>query len=239
MSRILIIEDELGLQITLTDFLESEGFEVKVKGEGISGQAEAETGGWDLILLDVMLPGRDGFQICQNLREGGIVTPILMLTARGTNIDTVMGLRLGADDYLTKPFDTQILLARIKALIRRASRILSPSEKHTEGSFSFGEFVLDTVKGELCEGESPVELNSQEYRLLLYLLKNTGRVLTRDELLDGVWGYEQVTTTRTVDVHIAWLRQKLGEQSRPGFIQTVRGRGYKFVGGPDHHKSEH
>ncbi|MBI9104926.1 MAG: response regulator transcription factor [Spirochaetales bacterium] len=232
MSRILIIEDEPGLQLTLTDFLESEGFEIGIKGEGISGQTEAETGAWDLILLDVMLPGRDGFQVCQNLREGGIKTPILMLTARGTNIDTVMGLRLGADDYLTKPFDTQVLLARINALLRRAALNSSDINVTAEGVFSFGNFILDSDKGELRDGDRPVELNSQEYRLLLYFLKNTGRVLTRDELLDGVWGYDQVTTTRTVDVHVAWLRQKLGEQAQVGFIQTIRGRGYKFELGP-------
>ena len=228
MNKLLIIEDESGLQMTLTDFLESEGYEVAVRSDGISGQTEAETGDYSVILLDVMLPGRDGFQVCQNLREKGIKTPVLMLTARNTNIDTVMGLRLGADDYLAKPFDTQVLLARIDALIRRSSLVGAPSASGVRESFSFGRFTLDRERGELMEEDEVVELNSQEYRLLLYFLDNAGRVLNRDELLDGVWGYDQVTTTRTVDVHVAWLRQKLGEQSKPGFIRTIRGRGYKF-----------
>jgi len=232
MAEILIIEDEPGLQLTLEDRLTAEGYGVTVRGDGISGQEEAVTGKYDLILLDVMLPGRDGFQVCQNLRAGGNRTPVLMLTARGTSIDTVMGLRLGADDYLTKPFDMQVLLARIEALLRRASASPGRKGEGTGGPlYSFGPFILDVRKGELSRGEARVDLNSQEYRLLKFFAENPDRVLSRDELLDGVWGYDQVTTTRTVDVHVAWLRQKLGEQNLPVHILTIRGRGYKFSPG--------
>ncbi|MBN2627679.1 MAG: response regulator transcription factor [Spirochaetales bacterium] len=233
MSRILMIEDEPGLQLTVADLLIGEGYEVEVRGDGPRGEGEAEKGTYDLILLDVMLPGKDGFQVCKSLRDKGISTPILMLTARGTTIDTVMGLKLGADDYLTKPFDSQVLLARIEAMLRRSARIPEENGGPSDRVEIFGEFRLDRDKGQLLqrtgEVEGEISLNSQEYRLLVYLADNPGKILSRNELLDGVWGYETETTTRTVDVHIAWLRQKLGEKDRPRHIITHRGRGYKFV----------
>jgi DNA-binding response OmpR family regulator len=231
LSRILMIEDEPGLQLTVRDLLENEGYQVEVKGDGPRGEEEAVRGNYDLILLDVMLPGKDGFQVCKSLRDRGLSTPILMLTARGTSIDTVMGLKLGADDYLTKPFDSQVLLARMEALLRRSVRSLPNSSNEEELIKEFGSFILDRDRGQLRQknGQTDISLNSQEYRLLCYLVDHPGKILDRKELLDAVWGYETETSTRTVDVHIAWLRQKLEEQDRPRHIITLRGRGYKFV----------
>lgn len=234
--RILVIEDEEGLVLALEDSLRSEGYRVKAVGNGIEGEREAERGRYELILLDVMLPGRDGFQVCQNLRKSGCRTPILMLTARGTAIDTVMGLRLGADDYLAKPFDMQVLQARVHALLRRA-RGSSAEEEPAEalpqdGVFRFGEFRLDTNRLELRRGEEPVALNVQEYRLLEVFVRNPNRVISRDQLLNEAWGYDAETTTRTVDVHVGWLRQKLGERDFPRHLITVRGYGYKFILSP-------
>ncbi len=238
-KRILIIEDEPGVQITLEDRLSSEGYEVSVCGDGIEGEKEAKAGRHDLILLDVMLPGKDGFTICQDLRKAGEETPILMLTARDTSIDTIMGLRVGADDYLAKPFDMQVLLARIEALLRRAGRP-NPAATPESGSVRegsggdndiiiFGGFTLDRGKGLLENDGAAVELNAQEYKLLEYLAVHSGRIISRNAILDDVWGYESEVTTRTVDVHVAKLRQRLGESERPKHIQTYRGRGYKFV----------
>jgi two-component system alkaline phosphatase synthesis response regulator PhoP len=232
MNRLLMIEDEPGLQLTVGDLLTSEGYELKICGDGPRGEGEALNGNYDLILLDVMLPGKDGFQICKTLRDKGIKTPVLMLTARGTNIDTIMGLKLGADDYLIKPFDSQVLLARVEALLRRS--IPSPEEKKISHKVDrFGSYRMDRERGILLNingsEESEVPLNTQEYRLLAYLTEHPGKVLSRNELLEGVWGYESETTTRTVDVHISWLRQKLLEKERPRHIITVRGRGYKFL----------
>jgi len=227
MKRVLIIEDEPGLQVTLEDRLKAEGYEVTVKGDGIRGEEEAKRGTCDIILLDLMLPGRDGFAVCQNLRKAGLSIPILMLTARNSDLDTVMGLRQGADDYLAKPFDMGVLLARIEALLRRAG---SPSPPGREGDakICFGDFQLDREKGVLYLKEEPVALHAQEYRLLEYLVRESGKVLSRDRILDEVWGYGSETTTRTVDVHIARLRHKLREPEIPRHIHTVRGRGYRF-----------
>jgi DNA-binding response OmpR family regulator len=234
-GRILLVEDEEGLVLALEDALHGEGYEVSAAADGVSGQREAETGRYDLILLDVMLPGRDGFQVCQNLRSSGTSTPILMLTARSTTIDTVMGLRIGADDYLTKPFDMQVLLARIQALLRRASAeppLPSAGGAEKTDVFRFGDFRLDTSRMQLFKGEEAIPLNVQEYRLLQVFVRNPDRVLSRDVLLSEAWGYDTETTTRTVDVHCAWLRQKLGEKDFPRHLVTVRGFGYKFIPEP-------
>jgi DNA-binding response OmpR family regulator len=174
-----------------------------------------------------MLPERDGFQVCKNLRDSGVSTPILMLTARSTTLDTVTGLRSGADDYLRKPFEMQELLARVLALLRRAQAGGRGSKAEPE-VIRFGEFALNIRREELLRGSEPIPLNTQEYRLLKFFAENPQRVINRYELLDEVWGYGSVTTTRTVDVHVAWLRQKLGERSRPRHLITVRGRGYRF-----------
>ena len=228
MPRILIIEDEPGVQMTLEDRLQAEGYTTEVRGDGISGQAEAESGNYDLMILDIMLPGRDGFAVCQNLRNKDIFTPVLMLTARNTNLDSIMGLRQGADDYMAKPFDMGLLLARIEALLRR-SALTVQSSGNSETFFRFGEFSFDLKKGNLMMGDLLIDLHAKEFRLLEYLVKHNGELLSRDKILDEVWGYESETTTRTVDVHIAKLRQKLGESDLPRHIMTVRGQGYRFT----------
>jgi DNA-binding response OmpR family regulator len=213
--------------MTLEDRLQAEGYETEVRGDGLSGEEEARRSQYDLILLDIMLPGRDGFAVCRNLRDEGIQTPILMLTARNTDLDTIMGLRQGADDYLAKPFDMGLLLARIEALLRRASLSNQGSEK--KGEVSFGEFSLDRERGTLTRGDVPIELHAREFTLLEFFTEHPGDLLSRDRILDEVWGYGSETTTRTVDVHVAKLRQKLGESELPLHIQTVRGRGYRFI----------
>jgi DNA-binding response OmpR family regulator len=235
-KSILVVEDEEGLVVALEDRLRTEGYEVKAVGDGIAGQREASSGPYDLVILDVMLPGRDGFQVCQNLRAEGCRTPILILTARGTTIDTVMGLRLGADDYLTKPFDMQVLLARVHALLRRTTDGLAAVPAGDAAASAprvhrFGPFTLDQERLQLFRDGVHVPLNAQEYRLLDVFVKNPDRVLSRDFLLNEAWGYDAETTTRTVDVHVAWLRQKLGEKVHPRHLLTVRGYGYKFLPG--------
>lgn len=228
--RLLIIEDEPGLQMTLEDRLVTEGYLVTIRGDGLSGEEAARQGGWDLILLDVMLPGRDGFGVCRNLRKSGTATPILMLTARDTPLDTITGLREGADDYLAKPFDMGVLLARIEALLRRSgpNRETGGPAPSRETVIRFGSFTLDRERGILLEDDRELSLNAREYQLLEYLCLRPGRVISRDTLLDDVWGYDTETTSRTVDVHIARLRQKLEEPPISRHIHTIRGRGYRF-----------
>lgn len=227
MIKVLLVEDEEGLIITLSDRLQSEGFVVVVARNGIEGFDTAQTNSFDLIILDVMLPKKNGFDVCRDLRQEGIQTPILMLTAKGETIDKVLGLKLGADDYLTKPFEVMELLARIEALLRR-SPLTSKNGK--QDSFQFGVVEIDFKRAEVLKNKSAVELSAMEFKLLQFLIENQGNVHTRDELLDAVWGYDAMPNTRTVDVHIAWLRQKLEENPKhPQFIQTVHGFGYKFV----------
>jgi len=224
-ERILIVEDEPGIAMTLEDRLVAEGYAVTVRHDGIRGEEEARTGTHDVLVLDLMLPDRDGLTVCRNLRRSGIGLPILMLTARGTNLDVVVGLQQGADDYLAKPFDMGVLLARLEALLRRTKPTPAGSIAAVR---EFGAYRLDEVRGELVKGDQPVALNAQEYRLLCYLAAHPNRVLDRDEILDQVWGYESGTTTRTVDVHVAKLRHRLEESENPHHIVTVRGRGYQF-----------
>jgi len=223
-ERILIVEDEPGIALTLEDRLVAEGYTVTVRHDGIRGEEEAQTGHHDALILDLMLPDRDGLTVCRNLRRAGSLLPILMLTARGGNLDTVVGLQQGADDYLAKPFDMGVLLARLEALLRRAKSLPGTTAAVTD----FGPYRLDQTRGELLKDGENVPLNAQEYRLLCYLAAHPNRVLDRDEILDRVWGYESGTTTRTVDVHVAKLRHRLGESDQPRHIQTIRGRGYQF-----------
>ncbi|PYP89648.1 MAG: DNA-binding response regulator [Blastocatellia bacterium AA13] len=225
-KRILLIEDEPGLVLTLTHRLASEGYEVTTSRDGQSGfdMARAET--FDLILLDVMLPGKNGFDVCRDLRQQNVQTPVLMLTARGQVVDRVVGLKLGADDYLTKPFEMIELLARIEALLRRA-----PASGACADSFQFGLIRVDFRKAELRRDGEPVELSAREFQLLRYFIEHRGAALSREELLNDVWGYQSMVTTRTVDVHVAWLRQKIEQSPRhPQYILTVHGIGYKFTG---------
>lgn len=225
--KILLVEDEKGLIVTLTDRLTSEGFHVTSATDGKTGFDLASEQQFDLILLDVMLPKKNGYDVARDLRQKGIQTPILMLTAKGETIDKVLGLKLGADDYLTKPFEVMELLARIEALLRRRP---NQSEPAVNGAFRFGDVGVDFKRAEVTRSNSPVELSAMEFRLLQFFIENRGTVHSRDDLLDAVWGYDAMPTTRTVDVHVAWLRQKLEENPKhPQYIQTVHGFGYKFT----------
>jgi two-component system alkaline phosphatase synthesis response regulator PhoP len=224
--KILLVEDEEGLILTLTDRLRSENFEVATAADGEAGLSLALAENFDLIILDVMLPKKNGLDVCRDLRQKNITTPILMLTAKGETIDKVVGLKLGADDYLTKPFEVLELMARIEALLRRSPQTINNSPD----SFRFGAVQIDFKRAEVRKSNATIELSAMEFKILQYFIENRGKVVSRDELLDEVWGYDAMPTTRTVDVHIAWLRQKLEENPRhPQFIQTVHGFGYKFT----------
>ena len=227
MNKVLLVEDEEGLIFTLSDRLKSEGFSVIPARNGLEGFEAAKNDSFDLIILDVMLPQKNGLDVCRDLRKEGIDTPILMLTAKGETLDKVLGLKLGADDYLTKPFEMMELLARLEALLRRSPAAVNEG---ANGNFRFGEIEVDFRRAEVLKNKDEVELSAMEFKLLQFLINNRGDVHTRDELLDAVWGYDAMPTTRTVDVHIAWLRQKLElNPKRPKYIQTVHGIGYKFA----------
>ena len=225
--RILIVEDEETLVITLRDRLIAEGYDVDDAGDGETALEKATRTLFDLILLDVQLPRKNGFDVCRDLRARGVHTPVLMLTARGQTIDRVLGLKLGADDYITKPFETAELLARIEAVLRR-SKTLSAS---SSDAYSFGNVQIDFRRAAITRDGAPVELSSLELKLLRYFIEHRGALLSRDELLEKVWAYDAMPVTRTVDVHVASLRQKLERNpSKPEFFVTVHGMGYKFVG---------
>lgn len=225
--KILLIEDEAGLILTLTDRLQNEGFDVKSATDGEAGLSLACGQNFDLIILDVMLPKKNGYDVCRDLRQKGNSTPVLMLTAKGETIDKVLGLKLGADDYLTKPFEVIELLARIEALLRRSPHQMQNGKAET---FRFGDISVDFRRAEVTKNDEPVELSAMEFKLLQYLIENRGQLHSRNDLLDAVWGYDAMPSTRTVDVHVAWLRQKLETNPKhPQFIQTVHGFGYKFV----------
>ena len=229
MSRILLVEDEPGLILTVGDRLRKEGYTVEFAGDGDSGESRATGEAFDLILLDVMLPKKTGFDVCASVRQRGVRTPILMLTARGQTMDKVMGLKQGADDYLTKPFEMVELLARMEALLRRngAAAPMLPQR------FSFGPIQLDTRSTEVTKAGEVVPLSAREFQLLKYFVEHPGATLSREELLNQVWGYRAVQSTRTVDVHVAWLRQKLEDDvKRPMLITTVHGLGYKWAAEP-------
>jgi two-component system alkaline phosphatase synthesis response regulator PhoP len=228
-QRIFLVEDELGLVMTLSDRLTSEGYTVETAHDGETGLARATSEPFDLIILDIMLPRRGGFDVCRDLRQRGVRTPIIMLTARGQIIDKVVGLKLGADDYVTKPFEMMELLARVEAQLRRAS--VGCGGTLPVEVYQFGDVRVDFRRAEAYRGEDVVELSAKEFKLLRYLIEHRGAALSRDELLNEVWGYNAAVSTRTVDVHVAWLRQKLETNQRhPQFILTIHGLGYKFSG---------
>jgi len=225
--RILLVEDEPGLLLTLTDRLSAEGYCVESAADGELALARGCAEPFDVIVLDVMLPKMNGFDVCRELRQRGIQTPVIMLTARGQIVDRVVGLKLGADDYVTKPFDMSELLARIEARVRRAP---IPAPVHAD-AYTFGRVHVDFRRAEATNGSGPVELSAKEFQLLKYFIEHRGATLSRDELLNEVWGYHSMPSTRTVDVHVAWLRQKIEPNPRhPQYILTVHGLGYKFVG---------
>ena len=226
-ARILLVEDEPSLVLTLVDRLQSEGYEVESARDGKAGLERGLSGGFDLILLDVALPGKGGFDVLRDLRQKRVETPVLMLTARGQVVDRVLGLKLGADDYLPKPFDMMELLARIEAVLRR-ERVASPGPT---GSYSFGKVRVDFRRAEVTSSGQPVELSSLEFKLLRHFIQHRGTLLSRQELLEKVWGYPAALQTRTVDVHVASLRQKVEPHpSKPEYIVTVHRMGYRFQG---------
>jgi two-component system alkaline phosphatase synthesis response regulator PhoP len=228
--KILLVEDEPGLVLTLTDRLESEGYEVDAAGDGGEALKKAAEGHYDLILLDVMLPGKSGFDVCRELRMRGSSTPILFLTARGEVADKVVGLKLGGDDYLTKPFDMMELTARVEALLRRAAES-APKGNAAPVRYAFGDVEVDFRKAEVTRAKTPIELSALEFKLLKYFIENRGATLSREELLSRVWGYDAAIHSRTVDVHVSGLRQKIEPNpARPQYVVTVHKLGYRFLG---------
>ena len=227
--KLLLVEDESSLVLTLTDLLRSEGYQVESVGDGEDALELASQGNFNLIILDVMLPRKDGFEICRALRRRGVHTPIIMLTARSQVADKVSGLKVGADDYLTKPFEPSELLARVEALLRRVS---TPRENREE-TYRFGSVAVDFRRTVVERNGKPVEMSAREFELLTYFIQQQGNTISREELLRQVWGYGAATLTRTVDAHVWMLRQKLEEAPQnPRHFVTVRGLGYKFVESP-------
>ena len=203
-NRILLVEDEAGLCITLRDRLSSEGYEIETSVDGQQGFERAMAGDFDLVMLDVMLPTKSGFDVCRDLRSNDNQTLILMLTARSQTVDKVRGLKIGADDYLVKPFEMMELLARIEALLRR-----SQGESNALKSYEFGPIHVDQKGARVFHGKRELSLSVKEFQLLRYFIGHRGETLARDQLLREVWGYQSMPSTRTVDVHVAWLRQKI------------------------------
>jgi two-component system alkaline phosphatase synthesis response regulator PhoP len=226
-ERILVVEDEEALRVALSDRLKNEDYVVESAGDGEEGFEKALEGRFDLLILDVMLPRKKGFDICRDLRKAGLVVPIIMLTAKSETVDKVLGLKIGADDYVTKPFEMIELMARIEALLRRApSQPAADDQKIHE----FGQVRIDLVGTSVMRKGKVVPLSAREFQLLRYFVQHPGATLSRDVLLREVWGYNANAFTRTVDVHVASLRQKLEVDSKkPEFFVTVQGLGYKFL----------
>ena len=230
-QRILLVEDEPGLLMTLTDRLLSENFAVETATDGETGLARALAETFDLVILDVGLPRKNGFDVCRDLRQRGARVPVIMLTARGQVVDKVVGLKIGADDYVTKPFEMMELLARIEALLRRVPQQTQGAPGEAPEVYAFGSIHADFRRAEVTRDGAALELSAREFKLLRYFIEHRGATISRDELLNEVWGYNAMPSTRTVDVHIAWLRQKLEPNPHyPQFILTIHGLGYKFVG---------
>ena len=224
MRRILIVEDDRDLAFGLSDDLQVEGYEVEVVSDGESATKRAREDQWDLILLDIMLPHKDGFEVCRQLRRSGIRTPIIMLTAKAQEAEKILGLELGADDYITKPFNPRELRARVKAVLRR-------TEAETPEIFRFGDVEVDFSRGELRRAGVPVEVTSLELKLLAAFTGSRGRILSRQQLLDAAWGRNIFITDRAVDAHIVNLRRKIeSEPKKPRYLVSVRGLGYRFDG---------
>ena len=226
MTKILIVEDEPNMVAGLRDNFEFEGYEVLSAYDGAEGLARALADSPDLVLLDVMMPKMSGLDVCKQLKAKRPSIPIIMLTARGQEIDKVVGLELGADDYVTKPFSIRELVARVKAVLRRSHTL--PKE---QDRYAFGDVEVDLRTCRITRGGKEIEFSAMEFELLKYFIFNAGEVLTRERLLEEVWGYERYPTTRTVDAHLVRLRQKLEPNpEQPRFFLTVHGMGYRFVG---------
>ncbi len=227
-DKIIVVDDEISIATLLKFNLEQAGFTVETAHDGMSGLKLAEKEDAALIVLDLMLPELDGLEVCKRLRQQKINTPILMLTAKDDEFDKVLGLELGADDYLTKPFSPREVVARVKAILRRVGQ-QAPAEEVEEGSIQIGDVRIIPDNYEAFKGEERLELTPKEFELLVYLAKNKGRVLTRDQLLSAIWNYDFVGDTRIVDVHISHVREKIEPNTKkPIYIKTIRGLGYKM-----------
>ncbi|HWM91201.1 MAG TPA: response regulator transcription factor [Thermoanaerobaculia bacterium] len=226
MRKVLIVEDDEAMSVALRDGFHYEGYDVTVATDGEAGLKLASAATPDLVLLDVMLPKMTGLDVCRQLRDGGNNVPIIMLTARGQEIDKVLGLKTGADDYITKPFGFMELLARAEAVLRRcAGPAMAPDV------YRFGDVILDFKHHEAKKGGSPIELSPREFQLLAFFIRHRGEIVTREKLLDEVWDYNAIPFTRTVDMHIAKLRKKVEDDpADPRHIITVHRLGYKFTG---------
>ena len=223
-TKILLVEDEMSIALVLKNDLALEGYDVEAVHDGISGFERAKRGTFDLILLDVMLPKKDGYAVCRDLRSAGIRTPVLMLTARALEADKILGLELGADDYVTKPFSPLELRARVRAMLRRSA----PPPMEID---RFGDVEVDLARAEVRRGGVLLDVTPLELRLLETFLKRRGRVLTREQLLDQVWGSDSSPTDRVIDNHVMYLRRKVEQDPQnPRYIVSVRGRGYRFDG---------
>ncbi len=224
MTRILIVEDAVSLALALEDDLKMEGYEVEVVGDGESAIRRIKEGAFDLMILDVMMPRKDGFDVCRELRRAGVQTPIVLLTAKAQESDKILGLELGADDYVTKPFSPRELRARIKAVLRRTAG-------EAPEIYRFDDVEVDFDRCEVRRAGKPVSVTALEFKLLSTFLRHRGQALTRDRLLDEVWGRDVVVTDRVVDTHIVNLRKKIEPQpAQPLYLVSVRGTGYRFDG---------
>jgi two-component system phosphate regulon response regulator PhoB len=222
MPRILIVEDEPAISFGLELDLKTDGYDIEIVEDGESASRRGREGGFDLIVLDVMLPKKDGFEVCRELRRAGIKTPVLMLTAKSQEAEKVMGLDLGADDYLTKPFSPRELVLRVKSLLRRSQPGEEPAEQIRAGSL-----LLDIPRHVVRLNNKVIALTATEFKLLTVLVQRRGRVQSREQLLREVWGYDTPIETRTVDTHMRRLREKLGSAAK--YLDTLRGVGYRFV----------
>jgi DNA-binding response OmpR family regulator len=235
-ETILVVEDEPALQETLAYNLEKQGYRVETAGEGRAALETARRLKPDLIILDIMLPGLDGIEVCKTLRRENFQSPVLMLTARDEEIDRVVGLEVGADDYLTKPFSMRELIARVKAQLRRTQVIREELNKIKtsapgQDALKFDNLVINRIRREVMLDSAVIALKPQEYDLLLFFAEHKGQMLSREFILERVWGWDYIGDSRTVDVHVRWLRQKIeADPSAPQRIVTVRGGGYRFEG---------
>jgi DNA-binding response OmpR family regulator len=224
MTRILLVEDDTDLAFSLEDDLKVEGYEVETVSDGETACRIGRTGDFDLILLDIVLPRKDGFEVCRELRRAGIHTPVIMLTAKTHEAEKIMGLDLGADDYITKPFNPRELRARIRALLRR-------TEAPPTDLYGFGDVEVDFARGEIRRGEKTMETTALELKLLRTFVDKRGRILSRQQLLDAAWGDGTFVTDRVVDTHVMELRRKIEpDPSKPQYLVSVRGLGYRFDG---------
>jgi DNA-binding response OmpR family regulator len=224
MPKILIVEDDKDIALGLEEDLSHHGHEVRTVGDGERALDLGKESGWDLIILDIMLPKKDGFEVCRELRLSGIKTPVIMLTAKTHEAEKILGLELGADDYITKPFSPRELRARIRALLRRIS-------DESPEVYPFGEYEIDFNRGEVRKNGLPVNVSALEFRLLETFVRRRGRILSREQLIDAAWGPSVIVTERVVDTHIVNLRKKIEPvPEKPQFILSVRGMGYRFEG---------